>query len=244
MRLAVVGKGGSGKTTLTGTMARLLARRGRNVLAVDLDTNPGLAYTIGIPPTDEGLPDEAVEQSDDRRRAPYGWALSAGVTPAEAVRRYTLVGPDGVRFLSPGKIDQEKQRVQRSIGAVHQIVRGFDEPGWDVLGDLEAGTTTPLEGYTAFAERVLLVITPGWTSGLTARRLRPILGDVPTMVVGSRFSNGAHPDLTPEFHIPYDERVAEADQLGRAPLDHCPDSPAVRAIEALVDRLLAEEART
>lgn len=242
MRLAVVGKGGTGKTTLTGTMARLLARRGRRVLAVDLDTNPGLAYTLGLPPADDGLPEEAVEQSDDRRLAPYGWRLAAGLTPAEAVERYTLAGPDGVRFLSPGKIDESKQAVQRSIGAVHQIVRGFDEPGWDILGDLEAGTTTPLEGYAAFADRVLVVITPGWTAGLTAQRLFPILGDAPRLIVGSRFTNGAHPHLIPDVHIPYDPSVAEADHLGAAPLDHRPDAPAVRAIEALVDRLIAEEA--
>src|SRR5947209_18036319 len=46
-RLAVVGKGGAGKTLLSGTLARLLARRGRRVLAADLDTNPGLTYTLG-----------------------------------------------------------------------------------------------------------------------------------------------------------------------------------------------------
>ena len=50
MNLCVVGKGGSGKTSLSGTMARLLARRGHDVLAIDGDPNPNLAVKLGIPP--------------------------------------------------------------------------------------------------------------------------------------------------------------------------------------------------
>lgn len=244
MRVAVVGKGGAGKTTLSGTLARVLARRGRNVLAIDLDTNPGLAYTLGVPAVDDGLPADALEESDDKPTAPYGWRLASGLTPAEAVMRFGVEGPDGLRFISPGKIDRDKDVVRRNITAVQQIARGFDDPGWDVVGDLEAGSTTPYEGYAQFARRALLVVTPGWTSGLMARRLLPILGDLPTLIVASRFSNGtAHAGLTPDVTIPYDDRLAEADRLGLAPLDHCPDSPGVRAIEAIADRLVAEEAQ-
>ncbi len=57
MRLALVGKGGSGKSVVAGTIARLLAREGRQVLALDLDTLPGLAFSIGLGPVpDAGLP--------------------------------------------------------------------------------------------------------------------------------------------------------------------------------------------
>nr|MDQ6928786.1 AAA family ATPase [Actinomycetota bacterium] len=50
MKLAMVGKGGVGKTSISGTLARLLARRGRRVLAIDGDPNPNLALTLGVPP--------------------------------------------------------------------------------------------------------------------------------------------------------------------------------------------------
>jgi CO dehydrogenase maturation factor len=48
MKVAVAGKGGSGKTTIAGTLARVLADRGRAVVAIDDDSNPNLALTIGL----------------------------------------------------------------------------------------------------------------------------------------------------------------------------------------------------
>src|SRR5690349_20238957 len=48
MKLAIAGKGGSGKTSISGTLARLIARDGHTVLAIDGDTNPNLALTLGI----------------------------------------------------------------------------------------------------------------------------------------------------------------------------------------------------
>lgn len=48
MKISVAGKGGSGKTTCSGTLARLLGRTGSSVLAVDADSNPNLAVTLGL----------------------------------------------------------------------------------------------------------------------------------------------------------------------------------------------------
>jgi CO dehydrogenase maturation factor len=50
VKIAVAGKGGSGKTTVSGTVARELARRGHPVLALDADTNPMLGIALGIGP--------------------------------------------------------------------------------------------------------------------------------------------------------------------------------------------------
>ena len=48
-RIAVAGKGGSGKTTVAATLARTLARRGLRVTAIDDDPNPNLAVALGVP---------------------------------------------------------------------------------------------------------------------------------------------------------------------------------------------------
>ena len=49
MKIATGGKGGSGKTTIAGTLARILAMQKQKVLAIDGDPNPNLALTLGIP---------------------------------------------------------------------------------------------------------------------------------------------------------------------------------------------------
>ncbi len=69
MKIAIAGKGGSGKTTIAGTFARALARRSLNVLAIDGDTNPNLAISIGIPretlPNIPALPSTLLQRVTD-----------------------------------------------------------------------------------------------------------------------------------------------------------------------------------
>jgi CO dehydrogenase maturation factor len=50
MRVAVTGKGGAGKSVIAGTMARLVARQGTPVLALDSDLLPGLSLSLGSGP--------------------------------------------------------------------------------------------------------------------------------------------------------------------------------------------------
>ena len=236
LRIAVIGKGGAGKSMISGTLSRVLARRGHRVLAADLDTNPGLAFSLGLSPTAGGLPPEALEA---HAGAAYGWRLRSGLRPAQAVERFALAAPDGARFLPLGKIDdRDKTGPKRTLVAILEILLGFGDPSWDVVGDLEAGPTTPFERYHAFADRVVVVVGPAWRSAMTARRLLPLVADVPTLVVANRFRDEPdHPGLSPAVRIPFDAAVADAERLGLAPLDRCPDSPTVAAVEELADLL-------
>ncbi len=237
LRLAVVGKGGAGKTVLVGTMARLLARQGRQVLAVDLDTNPGLAFSLGLPLGEAGLPDEAIEQDPG---ANYGWQLCGEVSPDDVVYRFSTPGPDSVRFLGVGKIASlEKETAKRSVAALVQVLLGFGRPDWDVIADLEAGPTTPFERYHAFASDTLVVVGPAWASAMTARRLWPMVESQRPVVVANRVrGEPEHPGLAAAVRIPFDPCVAEAERSGLAPVDVCPGAPAVRAVAELAERLL------
>jgi CO dehydrogenase maturation factor len=91
VRIAVAGKGGVGKTTVSGTIARLLARDGRRVLALDADTNPMRGIALGL----------EVERSE-------GVATVRRASADGAVHEHTADGladafgvdaPDGVRLL-------------------------------------------------------------------------------------------------------------------------------------------------
>ena len=238
IRLAFVGKGGAGKTFVAATLARTLARQGRRVLAVDLDTNPGLAYSLGLGPADAALPADAVEP---RAGANYGWQLAAGLTPRVVVDRYAAAGPDGVRLLSVGKIGTvDKLAPKQTVAALLAVLLGFGWPGWDVIADLEAGPTTPFERYHAFADDVAVVVGPAWRSALTARRLLPMVGARRMAVVANRFrTEPDHPGLAPVVRIPADDAVAAAERRGLSPFDACPGSPAVLAVAGLAATLLA-----
>jgi len=235
IRLALIGKGGAGKTVVSSTLARVLAKRGRRVLAVDLDVNPGMSYSVGLLGRDITLPVEALEENEG---AAYGWQLRTGLLPRVAVEQHAVAGPDGVAVMSVGKIgDTDKLSAKRTVPAVCEILLGFGEPGWDVVADLEAGPTTPFEHYHAFADDVALVVGPAWRSAMTARRLLPMVGEGRrTTIVANRFRDEPdHPGLTPHVRVPHDPEVAEAERQGLSPLDVCPGSPTIAAIERIAD---------
>lgn len=95
MKLAIAGKGGSGKTSISGTMARLLARQGLSVLAIDGDSNPNLALTLGLPLDRlEGLPTLTRDLVD---RTGGGARLTT--TLEELCSSHALTAPDGVTLL-------------------------------------------------------------------------------------------------------------------------------------------------
>ena len=69
MKVAVAGKGGSGKTTIAGTLARVMAERGQRVVAIDDDSNPNLALTVGVDTAAAsrvpGIPRDMLEERAD-----------------------------------------------------------------------------------------------------------------------------------------------------------------------------------
>lgn len=95
MKLAIAGKGGSGKTSISGTMARLLARSGHRVLAIDGDSNPNLALTLGI--SAERINEVPTLPRDLLKRSESGVELSKSLQ--EVCDSHSLEGPDGVTLL-------------------------------------------------------------------------------------------------------------------------------------------------
>jgi CO dehydrogenase maturation factor len=248
MRIAFVGKGGAGKSTIAGTTARLLARRGEQVLVLDSDPMPGLAYAVGIKSSDAPIPDDAVEDAPDER-PPYRLRLS----PDEAVERYALVGPDGVRVLQFGKLRDHVRTMVRSQVAFRQIVRGLDGSRWHLVGDLPAGTRQAFFGWASFAETLVVVVEPTAKSVISARRLARLAdADGAPQIVAVASKVRADVDaveiarrtgLEVIAAIPSDDAVAAADRSGRPVVDTAPDSPAVAAIESMVEALLMRSSR-
>lgn len=106
MRVAIAGKGGTGKTTISGTLARILARQGRRVLAVDADTTPNLAVTLGVPQSRAQEMMELPRNMMERQKQPDGTMKTVFTANAEEiVSSYSALGPDGVRLLVMGRVN-------------------------------------------------------------------------------------------------------------------------------------------
>jgi CO dehydrogenase maturation factor len=105
MRLAIAGKGGTGKTTIAGTLSRVLARSGRRVLAIDADTNPNLALMLGLPPDRARAIVDLPRDLLKRVTEPDGTTRTVfDADPAALIGEYAARGPDDVRVLVMGTV--------------------------------------------------------------------------------------------------------------------------------------------
>jgi CO dehydrogenase maturation factor len=250
LRLAVVGKGGAGKSVVTGTLARLLSRRGHRVLALDSDTLPGLAISLGAEVPETAPLNAAAERNEAGR-----WRLVKGVGPARAVQRFATDAPDGVRLLQIGKTDNRGLAPNRaSHNAFYQVVHRLDDvrslDAWSILGDLPAGARQTAFDWAPYARRYLLVVEPTWQSMLTARRItriaRGMREDVELSLIVNKAAEPGDAARVQEFlevpllgAVPADEGVRAAERAGVALLDLAPDAAAVRAIEQIAEALEA-----
>ena len=244
----MVGKGGAGKSVIAGTMARVLARDGRRVLALDSDLLPGLSFSLGAgaDPTPPPL-GEAAEKDENGR-----WRLRKGVGPVRAVQRYATDAPDGIRLLQAGKIPQAGvEPIMGSLNAyyrvIHRLPRARTFEDWTFVGDLPAGPRHVAFGWAPYAQTFVAVVQPTAQSALAARRVARIARmreGVRAVFVANRVTGAddvRHVEgLVGEpvmAAVPADEAVAHAERRGVAPVDHAPDSPAVVEIERLVAEL-------
>lgn len=249
--IATAGKGGAGKSVLTGTLARVLARRGHRVLAIDSDTMPGLTQSLGVSEPEPCALLGAAEKPEGGR-----WRLRHGIGPARIVSRFTTPAPDGIRLLQLGKADKDGlASVAGAVSAFLDFVYRINEVEslrrWAIVGDLPAGPRHPGAGFSAYARLYVVVVEPTSQSALTARRIvslaRGHLG-ADVLLVASKVADTQGRRRverllgeTVDLEIPLDPAVVRAEREGVAVFDAAPDAPVVRAVERLAD---AVQART
>lgn len=252
LRVAFVGKGGAGKSTIAGTFARLLARSGEAVLALDSDPMPGLPYSLGVAVDDHPIPDDVVIEG------PTGgprWVLRPDLDAPTFVDRYAVCGPDDVLYLQFGNLWGPVFRLQQAQHAWSQVVGHLGQHQWHLVGDLPGGTRQAMAGWAKYADTVCLVVEPTVKSLHTAQRLKSLRdatwAPANLLLVVNKARHDADASRVSErlglpaaAVVPDDEDVARADRRGAAPLEAAPDGAFVNAVNDLVSQVKCLYARS
>lgn len=250
MKIAVVGKGGVGKTTVAALLARSFAARGRRVFAIDADPDANFASAL---PLDGAAPEPLARRQDLIRRASESGALPEGLfllnpETGDLMLEGTAAWGGGHRLLvlgwgkggGAGCYCAENAVLRRLL---NRAVTGPDEV---VIVDSEAGLEHLSRGTAAAVDVVLAVVQPGFRSAetaITARHLARELGvpHVHPVLCGARSAAELRDvaiwfgDWRPIASFPYDEAIRYADLHGRMPPLA---GPTREAAEGLADQLL------
>ena len=247
MRIAVAGKGGAGKTTICATAARLMARSGHRVVAIDGDTNPNLHAAIGVETAAAApfLPTSLVSRRFDGPR------LTAPVD--EVLDRHSVPAPDGVRLVRMG---MPQHADEGCMCSAHATVSAFladlgAAPGMVTLLDLEASPEHLSRGTARHSDVLLLVAEPYYRS-LEAVRLQASLAAETSIgrvaVVANKCRQPSDFDAIEEYcdrhglelagALPWSDAVLDADGASRPLLDHAPGDPVVGELDTLFGALV------
>lgn len=224
MKLGIVGKGGVGKTTLSSLICQAYVAQGNRVLAVDTDSNPNLAMSLGL--------DE--ETADTAPVVPRALVVGGGdgaMSPQRLIADYGLETPFGVTLLHAMRVDQAGAGCTcTSHVTVRSLLGAAIEDEADItLVDMEAGLEhlSRSGGTLAYADVALIIMEPTVKSVVTAARTVPLareLGIPRVYGVG----NKARLPRDAEFYVeaaaehgvplagivPFDPAVGEADRRG------------------------------
>jgi CO dehydrogenase maturation factor len=237
MKIAISGKGGVGKTTLAGVMARLLADQGRKVLAIDADPDSNLASAIGLPR--ELLPKlspiaamtSMIEERTGAKKGSYGTMFKINPKVDDLPDEMGVVY-QGVKLLLLGCIPQGgggcfcPENVLLKNLVRHLLVQG-DEA---LIIDMEAGLEHLGRGSTGHVDALIIVVEPGQRAINTAQQIKKLGEDLHIkriMIVGNKVNSEEDRKIIEESlsnfpilgHMSYNPKILQADREGRSPYD-------------------------
>lgn len=260
MKLAITGKGGVGKTTLTALLAQSYADAGRQVLAVDADPSPCLAGALGFPPELRAHlhpiaeMDELIEERTGAKPGTVGGFFTLNPRVDDIPERFSVVHR-GVRLLEMGAVDLGgsgcicPESAMLKTLFTHLLFRQDDI----LLLDMYAGVEHLGRATVDFVDAMLVVVEPTRRSLGTAAQIKKLANDIGLQrlyLVGNKvrddeeakFLAAKIPDLPLLGYLPADLKVQEADRLGIPVYDHVESLKATtQQIAALLDELTNDE---
>ena len=257
MKLAITGKGGVGKTTLTALLAQVYADQGRDVLAVDADPSPCLAGALGFP--DElraklspiAEMDALIEERTGAKPGMVGGFFTLNPRVDDLPERFSVLHR-GVRLLESGSVDLGgsgcicPESAMLKTLFTHLLFRKDDV----LLLDMYAGVEHLGRATVDFVDAMIVVVEPTRRSLGTAAQIKKLANDIGLQrlyLVGNKVRNNEEevfleaetPGLPVLGFLPADLKVQEADRLGIPVYDHVPVLK--ESAHAMAEKLAAKE---
>ncbi|WP_291779862.1 AAA family ATPase [Cecembia sp.] len=252
MKIAIAGKGGVGKTTISGTICRVLAQSGERVLAIDGDPNPNLSVVLGIDknkPPHRSLSTDIIERVEDGK----SWTFRVKMPFEEILSTFGQEAPDNVTLLIVGKPEQAgtgcmcgPHTVVREL--IHSALTSENEA--TMVVDTEASLEHMKRGTSRYVDRMYMVVEPYYRSLEAAGRFAEMarqLGIKEVYAIANKVRNEEEADAIKEYcakinlpiavFVPYDENITAADLKGISIMDFDKNSKAVQAIQQFVKSL-------
>jgi CO dehydrogenase maturation factor len=253
LKLAITGKGGVGKTTLSALLAHVFVVRGQKVLAIDADPATGLAAACGVPPeqAEAIIPvadmEDLIYERTGARKGEIGGFFKLNPRVDDIPDRFA-VSQDGIRILTMGTVKSggsgclcPENALLRSL-VTHLLLRR-DEV---LILDMEAGVEHLGRGTASAVDALIVVVEPGRRSIQTAHAIHSLAKDLAIQrvyVVGNKVRSEGDKafvaEQLPEYqvlgYLPSDPQAIESDRLGRAVFDLAPQL--VTEAGLIVDRL-------
>src|SRR3972149_2748634 len=232
MKIAVSGKGGVGKTTLTAALSKLFADKGRKVIAIDADPDTNLASALGIKDADKITPlvelKEVIKERTGSTSDEYGKFFKLNPTVDDLPEKYSIYC-NGLRLMTLGTIKRGGSGCACPEGVmlkarVNHLILQRDEV---VIIDMEAGIEHLGRASVRAVTALIVVVEPGKRSIQTAFQVRKLAGDLgikTIYAVGNKVMNNTHRvfiknalgDIPLLGMISYSDRLIELDLKGEA----------------------------